>query len=181
MIALRSAGPGDAAAITGVYAPHVEHGTVSFETLAPSPATIAERIAAGGGLYPWLVAEEDATLLGYAYASQFSARDAYRWTVETTIYLDAAAQRRGVGRRLYAALLATLSAQGFTQAVGRIALPNPASAALHTALGFRETGVLEWVGWKAGRWVDVGYWQRALAEGSDGPAPPRAFSVIVEP
>ena len=174
MFALRSAHPGDAAAIAAIYAPYVESGIVSFETEAPDAAAMAARMAAAGPLHPWLVAEEAGTMLGYAHATSFGSRDAYRWATETTIYVADDGQRRGVGRRLYGALLATLAAQGFTQAIGRIALPNPASIALHETLGFREAGMLSEIGWK-GRWIDVAYYQCALGEGEDEPAEPRPF------
>lgn len=174
---VRAARPGDAAAIAAIYAPHVERGTVSFEATAPDAATIAARMTAAAPLYPWLVAEDGKTL-GYAYAAAFGTREAYRWAVETTVYVGDEAQRRGVGRRLYGALLATLAAQGFAQAVGRIALPNPSSVALHERLGFREAGVLGGVGWKAGRWIDVAYWQCALGEGGGDPAEPRPFGAV---
>ncbi len=172
---VRPATAGDAAAIAALYAPYVTAGTISFETVPPDAATIADRMAAHAGLHPWLVAEDDGgTLLAYAYASPFSPRQAYRWTVETTIYVAPAGQRRGVGRRLYGALLATLGARGFAQAIGRISLPNQPSIRLHEALGFRETGVLREVGRKEGRWIDVAYWQRALGEPNRAePAEPR--------
>ena len=156
----RSADDGRAAAI---YAPHVVDSHVSFEEEAPDAAEMARRMAAAdAGGYPWLVAEADGAVLGYAYAGPFRPRAAYRWTVETGIYLHGDACGRGVGRRLYGALLDELAARGFTQAVGSIALPNPASVALHEALGFQHRGTVTGVGYKAGRWVDVGYWQRAL-------------------
>lgn len=171
---IRPARATDAGAIAAIYAPHVVAGTVSFETEAPHPATIAGRMAAAGDPYPWLIADAAGEVLGYAYAAPFATREAYRWAVETTIYVAEAGQRQGIGRRLYGALLATLGAHGFTQAIGRIALPNAASAALHETLGFREVGVLREVGWKAGRWVDVALWQCPLADASDDPAEPTA-------
>lgn len=176
MIALRAAAAGDAGAIAAIYAPHVTAGTVSFETAAPDAAAMAARMAASAGLYPWLVAVEGEAVLGYAYAGQFSPREAYGWTTETTIYVAAAAQGRGVGRRLYAALLATLTAQGFTQAIGRIALPNAPSVALHEAMGFACAGLFAGVGHKHDQWIDVGYYQRALAAGTVPATAPRRFA-----
>lgn len=168
MIALRPAAPDDAAAIAAIYAPHVTDGTASFETSPPDAATMAGRMAAGGGLYPWIVATEaaDGPVLGYAYAAAYHTRAAYAHTVETTVYLAGAAQRRGVGRRLYGALIDTLRAQGFVSAIGVIALPNPGSVALHEAIGFRHVGTLRAVGCKHRAWIDVGYWQCALADPS---------------
>ena len=168
---VRPARPDDAAAIAAIYAPHVTDGVVSFELVAPDAAEMARRMTASP-LHPWLVGDEDGHVLAYAYAAPFATRDAYRWAVETTIYVADGAQGRGVGRHLYQALLATLTAQGFTQALARIALPNPASVGFHEALGFRAVGVEQAVGWKAGRWIDVARWQRALATATHPPVPP---------
>ena len=162
----------DAGAIAAIYAPHVTDGVASFEMQAPDAAEIARRIATAR--HPWLIAERDGTVAAYAYASPFGSRAAYRWAVETTIYVADAAQGRGAGRRLYTALLNTLSALGFTQAVGRIALPNPASVALHEALEFEQVGLHRRVGWKHGRWIDVGLWQRPLARPLVPPPEPQA-------
>ena len=178
---LRPARDGDGAAIAAIYAPHVLAGTVSFETEAPDAAAMRARMVASDGLYPWIAAvagdgDGDGQVLGYAYAGQFSAREAYRWAVETTVYVAANAQRRGVGRRLYAGLVATLRAQGFCQAIGRIALPNAGSIALHEATGFRRAGSFAAIGWKHGQWIDVDYWQCALAPPASPPAEPRRFA-----
>lgn len=176
MIQVRPVTPDDAAAIAAVYAPYVIDGVISFELEPPEAAEMARRMMAGGDLHPWLVAEADGAVVGYAYASPFRARAAYAWAVETTVYVAADAQERGVGRALYAELLDRLTRQGFTQAVGIIALPNDASVALHERLGFRFVGVNERVGWKRGRWIDVGVWQRALAEPDDPPSPPHPLA-----
>lgn len=181
MIAIRAARPDDAGAIAAIYAPHVLIGAASFEEEAPDTRTMRSRMATSEGLFPWLVAtqgEDQGGVLAYAYATAFHPRAAYRWTVETTIYVADAAQRRGAGRLLYAALVDTLVAQGFTQAVARIALPNDGSIALHEAVGFRRAGVQREVGYKHGRWVDVGLWQRELAEPATPPLEPRRFADI---
>lgn len=181
MIAIRPAQAGDAAAIAAIYAPHVLIGAASFEEEAPDAATIGARMEASQGLYPWMVAtqgEEQGGVLAYAYASAFHPRAAYRWTVETTIYVADAAQRRGAGRLLYGALVETLRTQGFTQAVARIALPNDGSIALHEAVGFRRSGVQREVGYKHGRWIDVGLWQCELAEPATPPREPLPFATV---
>ena len=185
MIALRPARPEDAAAIAAIYAPHVLVGTASFEVDAPDARAMRTRMAASDGLYPWLVAtiadigsEESGGVVAYAYASAYGTRPAYRWAVETTVYVADAAQRRGAGRLLYEALIDTLRAQGFTQAIGRIALPNEGSIALHEAVGFRRAGVFREVGWKHGRWIDVGLWQCELAEPATPPTEPRRFAEV---
>ena len=164
MIAIRAAHRDDAGAIAAIYAPHVTAGTATFELVAPDGAVIAARMAAARALYPWLVATEDGAVIGYGYAAAYSERAAYRWAVETSVYVAASVQGRGVGRALYATLLQTLEQRGFTQALARIALPNPASLSLHEALGFRSVGVLRGMGYKLGQWIDVGLWQRSLAD-----------------
>ncbi|HYJ84072.1 MAG TPA: GNAT family N-acetyltransferase [Allosphingosinicella sp.] len=169
---LRAATPDDAAALVDIYAPFVRESAVSFETEPPGEAAMRARIEAGGGLYPWLVAEEGGTILGYAYAARFRDRPAYRFAVETSVYLRSGAGGRGLGQRLYEPLLATLEAQGFTQAIAAITLPNPASAALHEKMGFRRAGTYEQVGFKRGEWRSVGLWQRALAPAATLPAEP---------
>ena len=171
---LRAATPDDAAAIAEIYAPFVAGSVVSFETDPPDAEAMRARMEAGGELYPWIAAEAgDGDLLGYAYAARFRERPAYRFTVETTIYLRREASGRGLGTRLYAPLLATLEAQGFTQAIAAITLPNGASVALHERLGFEPAGVYRQVGWKLGAWHDVGLWQKALAPAGTPPAEPQ--------
>ena len=181
MIGVRAATPEDASAIAAIYAPHVLAGTVSFETEAPDARAMRTRMASSQGLYPWMVATNGAEtggVLGYAYATRFSERDAYRWAVETTIYVADVAQRQGVGRLLYEALIDTLRAQGFTQAIGRIALPNNQSIKLHETVGFRRAGVFREIGYKQGQWIDVGYWQCELADPASPPAEPKRFADV---
>ena len=176
---IRAAAPDDAAAIAAIYAPHVLGGTVSFEVEPPDAAAIRQRMAASGGLYPWLVAaDDDGAVLGYAYATRFRDRAAYRFVAETSIYVADGAQRRGVGRLLYGTLIETLRAQGFVQAIGALALPNAASVALHEALGFRAAGVYREVGFKHGQWIDVGIWQCTLNQPAVPPVEPRPFGEV---
>jgi phosphinothricin acetyltransferase len=173
-VKLRVARPDDAAAIAGIYAPFVTGSAVSFETEPPGEAAMRIRIEAGGDLYPWLVGEdEDGTVLGYAYAARFRERPAYRFAVETSVYLRGGAAGRGLGRRLYEPLLAILEEQGFTQAIAAITLPNAASVRLHERLGFERAGTYRQVGWKLGAWHDVGLWQKALAPAGTPPDEPR--------
>jgi phosphinothricin acetyltransferase len=166
----------DAAAIAALYAPYVSESAVSFEAEAPGAEEMRARIAAGGDLYPWLVAEEDKALLGYAYATAFRARHAYRFTVETSVYVRQGGHGRGVGGALYRALLPLLEAQGFTQAIAALTLPNEASVKLHERHGFTRAGVYESVGYKFGEWRSVGLWQRPLAPLSDEPGEPEPFA-----
>lgn len=178
MIAIRAARPDDAASIAAIYAPHVLVGTSSFEVEAPDTRAMKTRMAASDGLYPWLVATtgEEEGILGYAYASRFRDRPAYAHSVETSIYVADVAQGQGAGRLLYEALIDTLRAQGFTQAIGTIALPNDRSIVLHEQMGFRRAGVFREVGYKLGRWIDVGYWQCELADPASPPLPPKRFA-----
>ncbi|HZM40406.1 MAG TPA: arsinothricin resistance N-acetyltransferase ArsN1 family B [Acidimicrobiales bacterium] len=170
---IRLATAADAAAVRAVYAPVIETTAISFELVVPSEDEMAARIAGRQPAHPWLVAEGDdgRGVVGYAYGGRFSGRAAYDWSVETSVYLAEAARGRGVGRSLYAALLAVLAAQGYRQAMGGIALPNEASVRLHEGAGFSLVGVYRAVGWKFGTWHDVGWWQRPLAR-SDGPPHP---------
>ena len=173
---VRRATADDAAAIASIYAPYVMASIVSFETEAPGEAEMRARIASGGDLYPWLVAcEADGAVLAYAYACAFRARPAYRFTVETTVYVADGAHRRGIGTLLYRALLPLLEAQGFAQAIAAVTLPNEASVRLHEGLGFRQAGVYEKVGFKFGEWRSVGLWQRQLAALSTDPPEPKPF------
>ena len=174
---IRPASPADAAALAAIYRPYVTDTAVSFELEPPDADEMRRRVEAGGELYPWLLAEESEAI-GYASASAFRPRPAYRFTVETSIYLAPGAVGRGVGRRLYARLLELLEAQGFTQAIGAVTLPNPASAALHERLGFEGAGTYAKVGWKFGAWHSVGLWQRPLASAVGDPAPPRPFAEL---
>ncbi|WP_326525020.1 GNAT family N-acetyltransferase [Sphingomonas sp.] len=180
MVAIRPARPEDAAAIAAIYAPYVLGGTVSFETDAPDARAIRTRMAASDGLYPWIVAtagdEADSGILAYAYASRFRDRPAYRWTVETSVYVAGAVQGQGVGRLLYEALVDTLRAQGFAQAIGVISLPNDQSIKTHESVGFRRAGVYREIGFKQGRWIDVGFWQCQLNEPRVPPPELRPFA-----
>jgi phosphinothricin acetyltransferase len=187
---LREATTEDAAAIAALYAPFVTDTTVTFEETPPDASEIARRIAdvQAQGL-PWLIAEGTAetpvvddvvharaggdapasgdapdrtALLGYAYATPWRTRRGYRFSVEVTVYVAPAAHRRGVGRALYETLFARLEAAGYHAAMAGIALPNPASVALHEALGMHQVAHFRETGFKFGRWVDVGYWERVL-------------------
>ncbi len=152
----------DAEAIQRIYAPIVLQTVISFEEVPPTVREMAERIEATTAGYPFLAAESEEGVIGYAYAGPHRSRPAYRWSVDVTAYVTETLRSQGVGRRLYEVLLAKLSAQGFHAAFARIALPNPASIALHEALGFRPVGVYREVGFKFDRWHDVGRWQKLL-------------------
>ena len=176
MVLIRLAMPADAGAIADLYRPYVEQSRISFEEQAPDRAEMARRIAGDfPGLHPWLVAEQDDALLGFASSAPFRSRPAYRWSVEIGIYLADAAQRRGIGRQLLEELTDLLTRQGFVTAIGAIALPNDPSVRLHEALGFVSAGTYRASGFKLGEWVDVGLWQKDLAPRTAAPAEPLPF------
>lgn len=171
-LTIRAATADDAEAIAAIYAHYVRETAISFEVEPPTAEEIARRIAAIGARYPYLVIEEDGVLAGYAYATELYARAAYRWMAETSVYLAADRRGRGTGRTLYRALLHELTRRGFQAAFGKVTLPNEASARLHEALGFTLNGRLRQVGYKHGRWHDVGLYQLELAARPDMPAEP---------
>lgn len=160
---LRFASLRDDAAIAAIYAPVVESSAISFEVIAPDAAAMRARIAAQPADKPWVVAEFDNAVVGYAYASAFRGRAAYRFGVEVGVYVAEGARRRGAGLALYRALTALLERQGYRRAFAGIALPNDASIALHRAAGFTEAGIVHAAGFKLGRWHDVAFYERALA------------------
>ncbi len=161
---IRQALPADGAVVAAIYAPYVLNTAVSFEETPLTAGQMGGRIAETTPHYPWLVAEVDGALLGYAYASEHAGRASYRWSVDVTVYLEARVHRRGIGRALYQHLLALLRQQGFAMAYAGITQPNPASVGLHEALGFRHRGTYPNVGFKLGAWHAVGWWELALAD-----------------
>jgi L-amino acid N-acyltransferase YncA len=152
----------DAEAIAAIYAPFVTDSVISFEDVPPAAPEMAARIERLTETHAWLVAEDAGEILGYAYACPHRERAAYRWATEVTVYVDPRHQRRGVGRRLYEGLLAELADQGYRIALAVIALPNDGSVGLHEACGFELVGVLRGIGFKHGKWWDVGWWQLEL-------------------
>jgi L-amino acid N-acyltransferase YncA len=162
-IVIRPAVAGDSGAIAEIYNHYVATTVITFEEEAVSAPEMARRIEeAGSASLPWLAAEREGKVVGYAYASPWRARSAYRFSVEVTVYLDPGCPRLGIGSRLYEALLPELRTRGIHAAFGVIALPNEASVAIHEKFGFAKVAHLREVGLKFGRWVDVGYWQRLL-------------------
>jgi phosphinothricin acetyltransferase len=174
-VSVRAATAADAAAICAIYAPVVRDTVISFEAEPPDTAEIRRRMTVAQVRLPWLVAQESHGVIGYAYAAAFRGRDAYRWSVETSVYIAAPARRSGTARRLYAYLLDELRALGYVSAYAGIALPNEASVALHSSIGFSPVGVFTAAGFKHGRWVDVGWWALALGPLPAVPTPPRAW------
>jgi phosphinothricin acetyltransferase len=161
----------DGGACAAIYAPYVL-GPATFEEEAPDAAALSRRIAEGERTHPWLVLEHDGGVAGFAYASPHRARAGYRWAAEVSVYVARDAQGQGAGRALYAALLGLLRRQGLRVALAGIALPNAPSVGLHEAMGFAPAGIFRAVGWKAGAWVDVGWWQLPLGPQDDTDPPP---------
>ena len=162
---IRPATRADAARICAIYNHYVASTTISFEEAPVAESDMAGRIAdVTGGALPWLVLEVDGEVAGYAYATRWRARPAYRHAVESSVYLDPALAGRGHGRRLYARLLDELRMRGLHTVIGGIAQPNEPSVALHEGLGFRKVAHFTEVGFKLGSRIDVGYWQLLLQQ-----------------
>lgn len=162
---IRSATTHDAEAISAIYNHYVLNTAITFETDAVATADMAERIreAIHAGL-PWLVCEQDGRVVGYAYASKWKGRCAYRYSVESSVYVAEAHAGQGIGSRLYEALITQLRAANIHVVIGGIALPNPGSVALHERFGFGKVAQFREVGFKFDRWIDVGYWQRIVQD-----------------
>lgn len=160
----------DAEAIAAIYAPFALHTAVTFDETPPSSVDFAARIAQLLQTHAYLVAEDELGVAGYAYGGSHRERAAYRWTTEVSVYLHERARRQGLGRALYGRLLPALAARNYCLALAGITLPNDASVALHEACGFTPVGVYRGIGWKAGAWRDVAWYQKRLAPGDRGPA-----------
>lgn len=168
---IRLAGAADAAATAEIYAPIVAATPTSFEVDPPDAAEMRRRIEATLPKLPWLVCDCEGRVAGYAYASLHKTRAAYKWSVDTSVYVHPAFHRRGIGTALYQFLFEILGAQGYFNAYAGVTLPNPGSVSLHESLGFQRVGVYKRVGYKLGEWHDVGWWQRPLRGTYEAPGP----------
>ena len=177
-VRLRLATPSDGPACAGIYEPYVTGTCISFELTAPDGTEIGARIARTVERLPWVVAEVDGLVRGYAYAGRFRDRPAYDWTAETTVYVERAFQGHGIGRAAMGAVLAILRLQGFHMAVAGVTPPNPGSVALHLALGFERVGLFEEVGWKDGGWHGVEFFGLELSRSESSPKPVRPLPEI---
>lgn len=163
MMNIRNATIDDAGAILEIYNPYILNTVITFEE---SPVGIEEmqaRILKNGTDYAWLVYESGGAILGYAYASRWRERCAYRSSAESTVYVREGFHRQGIGRSLYSGLLDRLRAKDVHLVIGGISLPNESSVALHESLGFQKAAHFPEVGYKFGRWLDVGYWTLLLS------------------
>lgn len=160
----------DIAAVCDIYNYYIENTAVSFEEELLPVSEMEARINDVTKNYPWLVYEENNLILGYAYAGCWNKRTAYRYTAECTVYLSHEAVGKGIGTKLYAKLISILKERSFHTLIGGIALPNPASVALHEKLGFTKAAHYKEVGWKMNRWHDVGYWELRLQDSDTTPS-----------
>jgi phosphinothricin acetyltransferase len=175
---IRLATPSDAPQIAAIYAPYCEANAVSFEDVAPSAEEMATRINVVGANRPWLVLDDGGVVAGYAYAGPHHERAAYRWAVSTAVYVSSAHRRRGAGRALYTTMFELLRLLGYFKATAGVALPNPASVALHEAVGFALVGVYRQIGYKLGAWHDVAWYEADLQPSVSNPAEPRPLSIL---
>jgi len=156
---IRDVQPDDAAQICSIYNYYVLNTTITFEETAVSEEEMRARIIQITKKNPWIVYEEDGIVIGYAYASEWKSRCAYKYSVETTVYLLENAKGHGIGSTLYKELLTSLKSKNIHAAIGGIALPNAASVALHEKMGFEKVAQFKEVGYKFEKWIDVGYWE----------------------
>lgn len=170
--AVRPALASDGGGCARVYEPYVRETAITFELEPPSAAEMAQRIVAASRAHAWLVLEDAGRIAGYAYGTAFKERAAYRWACEVSVYVEVGRRRTGAGRALYEALFERLEARGYLVAVAGLTLPNEASEALHRTMGFEPVGTYRRIGYKLGRWHDVAWLQRALAEPGEPPAEP---------
>ena len=162
---IRPANTGDADDIARIYNHYIQNTVITFEEQVVSPRQMAERMReVDEASLPWLVAEQSGQIAGYAYATKWKARSAYRFSVEITVYLEPGFVGQGWGSRLYEVLLARLKEKGVHSVIGGVALPNAASVALHEKFGMQKVAHFNEVGFKFGKWVDVGYWQITLSQ-----------------
>jgi L-amino acid N-acyltransferase YncA len=159
---IRVATPADAAAVLEIYGPFCDDSPITFETERPAIAEVENRIRKINERFPWLICEKDDQVLGYAYAGPHRDRAAYRWSVDVAIYISGNHRGVGIGTALYTVLLELLRIQGYFKAYAGITLPNPASVRVHQRLGFSLIGIYKQVGYKAGAWHDVAWWDLSL-------------------
>lgn len=169
---VRSAIPEDAAGCVAIYRPYVEKTAITFEIEVSTVTEMAARIVAARATHEWLVLEHADQVIGYAYAHSFNPRAAYRWSTETSIYVDNNHHRSGGGHKLYTQLLRRLTERGYRRAFAGITQPNEASNAFHRSFGFQNAGLYRRVGWKHNSWHDVAWMQLDLSPDAEQDRPP---------
>jgi len=175
---IRLATNSDAASILAIYKPYIENTSFTFETGVPSIAEFQGRIDEYLKNWPWIVCDYEDTVIGYAYGSKYRERVAYQWCVEVSIYIHDNFQKLGIGKALYETLLEILSKQGFRNVYAVINLPNEKSVKFHENCGFEFFAEYPKVGYKLGKWKNVGWWQKNINEFTSEPEPPVKFSAL---
>jgi L-amino acid N-acyltransferase YncA len=178
MTSIRLAKPADAKGILNIYAQYIQTTSFTFETEVPSEEEFAERIRTYLLNWPWLVCEIDGVIAGYAYAARHRERTAYQWSTESSVYIHDDYQRAGIAKVLYNALIEILKKQGFRNVYAVINLPNDKSVAFHESCGFKYFATYEKVGYKLGKWKNVGWWRLIINEFGDEPVAPIHFSKL---
>ena len=176
-ITIRLAKRDDAEQVQAIYAPYC-FTPISFEAEPPTAQDMRSRIEKTLEQYPWLVCEDSGEIVGYAYATRHRERAAYRWSVDTAVYVRQGRHRRGLGKALYTSLFSVLPLQGYVSAYAGVTLPNPASVGLHQAMGFEAVGVYKHVGFKLGAWHDVAWFERALQALPGEPSDPQPLDEV---
>ncbi len=176
MTVLRLATPADSKAILEIYAPYILNTSFTFETEVPTVEEFCDRIKTYLINWPWLVCEIDGKIAGYAYATKYRERTAYQWSVESSVYIHDSFQKAGIGKALYTSLFEILKKQGFNNVYAVINLPNEKSVSFHESCGFTYFATYEKVGYKAGKWKNVGWWRLILNDFGDEPAVPLKFT-----
>ncbi|MBQ2766346.1 MAG: N-acetyltransferase [Clostridia bacterium] len=166
-ITLRFAAPSDAAKLIEIYRPYVEGTTVTFEYDTPSEEEFSRRIVEFSRDFPYLVCESDGEVIGYAYAHRYGERFSFRFSTELSIYLAPSARGKGVGTRLYGALIELLTLMGYKNLYALVSCPNPESFAFHEKFGFKEVGRANGVGYKFGKWIDLATLERVVGDKDD--------------
>ena len=177
-VKIRLATAEDAGGVLEIYGPFCESSPVSFEVVAPSVDEMRSRIEKISRQYPWLICEVGGQVAGYVYASQHRERAAYRWNVDVAAYVGPNYRRRRLGQALYSTLFSILRRQGYFKAFAGITMPNEASVRLHESVGFKPIAIYRGVGYKLGRWLDVGWWQYELQPEMANPPEPLPLAVI---
>ena len=175
---IRVATAADAGQILAIYAPYIEHTSYTFETEVPTVEQFAARITRYLEYWPWLVAEINGRIAGYAYASRYRERTGYQWCAECSIYMHDDYRKQGIGKKLYEELFRILEKQGYRNVYAVINTPNDTSVAFHESCGFTFFAMYEKVGWKLGQWKNVGWWRLVLNEFDDKPLAPVRFSSL---
>jgi L-amino acid N-acyltransferase YncA len=175
---LRLATHTDAKGILEVYAPFITGTSLTFETEVPTREAFAERIRSYGRHWPWLVCEMEGNIIGYAYGARYRERKGYQWCVESSVYIKEDHQKSGIGTALYTALFDLLKQQGYRNVYAVINLPNDSSVSFHEKMGFEHFATYFKVGYKLGKWKDVGWWQLVINQYTQDPVAPLEFEYL---